>query len=375
MIRRIIFFVIVVMGMGYAQTPMKLSVDKETVTNKSYSIDINAFQGTILKHNPDISHLITSHPSGLILAINHQTYGDKEWQRLYNYPDYGVSLVYQDLKNDFLGISIGAFAHYNFYFLRRYLQLRIAQGATYASKPYDIDDNYRNIAYGSHIMSASYALLNYRHQNVIQHVGLQLGIGILHYSNGNSKAPNKSTNTLFANVAVNYNLSQQPKQYIAKEEGLLRGSRPIGLGVMLSGGFNESDLVGSGRYPFLTVGMFAHKQLNKKSTIVVGSELFFSKALERYIDYRAVGDFGDGTTGNEDSKRAGVYVGHELTINKLAILINFGYYFYYPYDFEGTMYNRAGLKYNFTSSIFGAITVRSHAAKAEAIEYSIGYRL
>lgn len=360
---------------SHAQDPAQSLIAEGISNKKSYSIDVSTFQGTILKHNPDISHLITSHPMGMILALNRKTYGDKEWQRLYNYPDYGVSLVYQDLNNQFLGSSIGAFAHYNFYFLKRYLQLRLAQGITYASKPYDIDNNYRNIAYGSHIMSASYFLLNYRHQNIVDKIGLQLGLGILHYSNGNSKAPNKSTNTFFANIAVNYNLSNEKQEYISKEKGLLKVSKPIGLGVMISGGFNESDLVGSGRYPFLTLGMFAFKQLNKKSTVVLGSELFFSKALERYIDYRAVGDFDDGTTGDEDAKRAGVYIGHELTINKLAIIFNIGYYFYYPYDFEGTMYNRAGLKYNFTSSIFGAITVRSHAAKAEAIEYAIGYRL
>ncbi|WP_378185546.1 acyloxyacyl hydrolase [Aquimarina sp. W85] len=360
---------------GYSQDITSIPIEPIIPNKKSYSIDVSSFQGTILKHNPDISHLITSHPIGVILGINRKTYGDKIWQRLYNYPDYGVSLVYQDLKNPFLGNSIGAFAHYNFYFLKRYLQLRIAQGITYASKPYDIDDNYRNIAYGSHIMSASYFLLNYRYQNIIDKIGLQVGVGILHYSNGNSKAPNKSTNTFFATIAMNYNLSEDTHTYIPKESGLIKGSKPIGFGFMLSGGFNESDLVGSGRYPFLTLGVFASKQLNKKSTVVIGSELFFSKALERYIDYRAVGDFDDTTNGNEDSKRAGAYIGHELLINKLAIILNIGYYFYYPYDFEGTMYNRAGLKYNFTSSIFGAITVRSHAAKAEAIEYSIGYRL
>ncbi|GAK99106.1 hypothetical protein JCM19314_3137 [Nonlabens ulvanivorans] len=45
--------------------------------------------GTILEHNPDIAHLITDHPSGVMLRYNRKTYGEKEWESRYNYPDWG----------------------------------------------------------------------------------------------------------------------------------------------------------------------------------------------------------------------------------------------------------------------------------------------
>ena len=52
-----------------------------------------------------------------------------------------------------------------------------------------------------------------------------------------------------------------------------------------------------------------------------------------------------------------------------------GYYVYYPYDFEGRVYNRIGLKRYFGDKVFGAITLKSHGAKAEAVEFGIGVRL
>jgi hypothetical protein len=52
-----------------------------------------------------------------------------------------------------------------------------------------------------------------------------------------------------------------------------------------------------------------------------------------------------------------------------------GYYIYYPYDFEGRIYNRIGLKRYFGDKIFGAITLKSHGAKAEGVEFGIGVRL
>ena len=64
--------------------------------SKQFSLDANFFYGTILEHNPDISHLITGHPNGMILSYNRKTYGHKAWESRYNYPDWGFSFVYQN---------------------------------------------------------------------------------------------------------------------------------------------------------------------------------------------------------------------------------------------------------------------------------------
>lgn len=348
---------------------------KKSKSQPSFAVDIQGFTGTIGKHNPSISHLITGHPYGVILTAERKTFGDKEWQRLYGCPDYGVSFLFQEMDNSDLGQNYGLYAHYNFYFFKRSLAFRVAQGFAYVTDPYDIDDNYRNIAYGSHILSSSYALLNYKRERIISGFGLQAGLGIVHYSNANFKAPNTSTNTIFFNAGVNYSFDKELPEYVEKEEGLAKGSEPFGFGFLFRGGVNESDVVGSGQYPFYTFTAFADKRLNKKSAMQLGAELFFSKALARHIDFRAAGGFNDGVTGDEDSKRGGLFLGHELRINKMSILTQLGYYVYYPYDFEGRMYNRVGLQYYFSKNIIGSISVRSHAAKAEAVEFSVGYRL
>lgn len=342
---------------------------------KYFSFDIHNIYGTILNHNPDISHLITGHPSGVMLSLNRKTFGEKEWQRLYNAPDYGVTWMYQDMDNEFLGENYGLYAHYNFYFLKRSLLLTLGQGIAYNTTPYDQDQNYRNIAYGSHFMSSTIAFLNFKKENLIGGLGVQTGLGIIHYSNANFKAPNKSTNTFVFNVGFNYLLDTQFPEYLIKEKGAVKGSEAIGFGLIFRGGINESDVVGSGQYPFYTIAAFADKRLNKKSAIQLGTELFFSEALKRFIDFRSSGGFNDGVTGDEDAKRVGVFLGHELRIHDFSILTQLGYYVYYPFDFEGSLYNRIGLQYYFSKNMFSSLTVRSHSAKAEAVELSIGYRL
>ena len=81
-------------------------------------------------------------------------------------------------------------------------------------------------------------------------------------------------------------------------------------------------------------------------------------------------------TKNYDFKRAGVFIGYELQINKLAPFVNLGYYYYNPSSFGDTLYNRIGLKRYFgkKEEIYGLLSVKSHAAKAEALEFGIGYR-
>ncbi len=365
MIKRLAFVLCVVSFQLYAQNESK----------SWYTVDVNNFYGTILKHNPDISHLITGHPSGVILSFQKKTFGDEEWQRLYNNPEYGVSFIYNDLDNTYLGEHFSLFAHYNFYFLKRHLMFRLGQGFAYGTNPYDEDDNFRNIAHGSHLTSATYFLLNFKKENLLKGLGLQAGLGIVHYSNGNAKAPNKSTNTLFLNAGITYQLDTDIPEYREKEKGLVKGGEPFGYGFLFRSGINESDVVGSGQFPFYTVGAFIDKRINKKSAFQLGTELFFSKALERFIDFRASGDFNDGTIGDEDSKRVGLYVGHELRVNRVSVLTQYGYYVYYPFDFEGQTYLRAGLRYYFSKNWIGEFTVRSHAAKAEAMEFTIGYRL
>jgi hypothetical protein len=76
-----------------------------------------------------------------------------------------------------------------------------------------------------------------------------------------------------------------------------------------------------------------------------------------------------------DFKRAGMFLGYELYISKLSVLAQLGYYVYYPFDFEGQVYNRIGLKYYFGKKLFGAVTLKSHGAKAEAVEFGLGIRL
>ena len=337
-------------------------------------IDASFYTGNIALHNNNILHLISGHPNGLIASWNRKTFGDKDWQQRYNYPDWGISFTYQDFQNQYLGQNYGLYAHYNFYFFKRHLMFRVAQGLAYANNPYDKIANQRNVAFGSDILSSTMVMLNYKRERLIGNIGVQAGLSLIHYSNANVKAPNTSVNTVAFNVGLNYSFrSEDPEfQYTLSKE---RYTEPLKFNLVFRTGINESDIVGSGQFPFYIFSAYADKRLAHVSAVQFGTEIFFSEFLKELIRYESISVPESGVRGDEDYKRVGVFVGHELFISKLSLLTQLGYYVYYPYDFEGRVYFRVGLKCYVYKNLFAALTLKSHGAKAEAVELGIGIRL
>jgi len=343
--------------------------------DKKIVIDANQFYGSVLLHNNDISHLIQAHPAGLILSYNKKTFGTEEWQELYNYPDLGYSFIYQDMNNDVLGKNYGLYAHYNFYFFKRNLQFRIGQGIAYTTSPYDKETNFRNNAYGSDFMSSTYAMFNYHKENILKGMGFKAGISLIHYSNANFRAPNTSTNTFALNVGFTYDLDGGKEVTYKTINNIKDYNEPIRYNFVFRGGLNESDVINMGQYPFYIFSAYADKRLGRKSGLQLGTDLFFSNFLKELIKYKSIAFPELNVKEDDDYKRVGVFVGHELYINKMSFVSQLGYYVYYPFDFEGRTYFRVGLKRYFSDKVFGAITLKSHGAKAEAVEFGIGIRL
>ena len=341
--------------------------------NSTY-FDFNYFAGNIALHNNDILHLIKGHPDGFVFSFNKKTFGHQAWEQRYNYPDYGLSLSYQDLKNDVLGNNFGLYAHYNFYFFKRNLMLRIAQGLAYNTNPYDKFENPKNIAFGSDILSSTYLMLNYKKDFLFNRFGFQTGLSLFHYSNANVKAPNTSVNTIAFNVGLTYHLDTERSEFITDLQDE-KFTEKIKYNIAFRSGINQSDVIGSEQFPFYILSGYADKRLSHVSAIQLGADVFFSNFLKELIYYQSVSFPELNVSGDEDYKRVGLFAGHELFINKMSVVTQFGYYVYYPFDFEGRTYIRVGLKRYFGKNLFGAITLKSHGAKAEAVEFGVGVRL
>lgn len=342
---------------------------------ESNSIEINFLRGNIYPHSPELYHLITGHPEGVMLSFSKKTFGQEEWQRLYNYPDYGGYFIYQDFKNEILGMAYAIGAHYNFYFLNRKLQFKIGQGIAMTTNPYDKVNNSKNRAFGSKYMGNTNFMLTYRKDHIIDGLGVEAGLFFTHYSSGRFKSPNSGLNTYGINLGVNYDLCKKAINKIDTMPKNLTYREPLRFNLVFRSGFNESIVIGSGQKPFYHFGFYADKRLNRKSALQLGTELFLTTSIKEYIRFRSVAYPEDNVAPDTDYKRIGIFIGHELFINRISLETQVGYYVYRPFNLDTPIYDRLGIKYYWTPKIYSGIGVKTHGFLAEATEFSIGVRL
>ncbi len=350
-------------------------LNAQETPNGKFSVDANYFYGNIIPHRKSIQHLITEHPVGMILSYDRKTFGDEKWQERYNYPDYGFSFHYQNMRNETLGDMYGLYGHYNFYFLNRHLMFRIGQGVAYNTNPYDKDTNFRNYAYGMHLMPSTYFILNLKKADIWKGLGVQAGMVFIHHSNASMKSPNTSTNTLGVNVGLNYTFGRSEEYRYVSETDTIAYREPIKFSFTFKGGVNESDVIGSGQYPYYAVSGYVDKRWSRKSAFQLGAEVFWPEYLREYIRYKSIAFPEEHVDGGTDYRKVGLFIGHELFINSLSIEAQAGYYVYAPFDSTGMLYQRIGMKYYYTDKIFSTLGLKTHGAKAEVMELGIGIRL
>ncbi len=340
-------------------------------------LDAQLFRGNIYKHTNDIGHLITGHPDGFLLSLNKRTFGKKEWEQTYNYPDYGVSLQYLDFKNQYLGVNYALGVHYNFYFLKRHLLFRISQGIGFTSNPYDKEHNNKNNAFGTKLLDNNYFLLQYQKKDIFKSIGFQAGFLLTHYSNGRFKAPNSGINTIAFTAGLNYNFDKEVIE-IATDSLINKQNykEPIKYNLAFRTGVSEAPVPHIGQKVFYHIGLYADKRIGRKSAFQAGTDVFFSRYLKEFIKFHSVAfPNKEPVDPDTDYKRIGVFIGHELFINKLSIETQLGYYVYKPFDYEIDIYQRVGLKYYAYKNWFTGVGLKTHGGRAEAIEATLGIRL
>jgi len=352
---------------------------EEETDNKSQSyFSAEYFYGNILKHQPSVATLITGHPEGFILSWNQKRFGKEAWEQTYNYPDIGFSFACQDYKNDIVGKLYSIYAHYNFYFFDRenknQLILRAGIGLAYNTNPYDKETNNKNVSFGTYLNSSTYFKLYYQRERIFKNTGISAGLTFIHASNSNVKSPNTGLNIWAATVGVNYNIEDEDSEFITHEISK-KFKEPIKFNFVFRTGVNESEIIGSGIKPFFVFSGYADKRLNRKSALQLGTDVFISPFLKDFIEYHHINFPGDSDASTSDITRIGLFLGHELFVNKFSVIAQLGYYVYWPFEYEVRYYERLGLKRYFGDKWFAAVSLKAHGSNAETVEFGVGIRI
>ncbi|MBK0403408.1 acyloxyacyl hydrolase [Adhaeribacter sp. BT258] len=325
--------------------------------------------GFIIAHSPLMQHLAVSHPTGFELNVQKQTTGKKAWHQLYQFPKVGYSLVYFHYHNPKLGRSVAASTYINKTLWRARkgeLNYRLGLGMAYLTEGYDQETNHKNSVASSALNATLQTRFEYDYR-LAPHYSLLLGLGLNHYSNGATKKPNLGLNIPTLTFGVNFHTVPA---FITETKTLPEFDPKLFYTLSTTAGWRQIGPLDTKKYLVQSVSFSVAKPLNRKSNLVLGAEAFFDRSLkvQQQTDTTLTGK------PFPDTKKLGIFLGHELGFGDLALETQVGFYAYRPYKNGTPYYERLGLKYHFTPEIFTALDLKIHGFAADVLEYRLGYK-
>jgi hypothetical protein len=342
---------------------------------KPISFGIQSYYGFLLKHKPALGAIIQGHPFGLEGYVERIKTGEHYWEKAYRYPRVGMA---------FGGFDMGSPQIGQMYYLIHYLEkdltksqtgglyFKIGYGLGYCTNPFNLENNYQNIAISSRFSFAMRGALGYAF-SLSKEIELKSGLTITHFSNGAFKVPNSGINIVTTHLGLAF--TPEAKRITYRTDAPAPHFRR-GWTTQLSGAFTlkEFGLPGGQKYPGFVVMAHASRRLNYKSALNIGLDGTYNTALKEEIAT-------DPTLTSErkpDFKRAALAFGHELYISRrLSLLTQLGVYVYKKYTTrsDGPIYQRYGLRYYLPNGVFGAMSLKSHFGTADFVEWTVGINL
>lgn len=325
--------------------------------------------GVIFPHHYSIEYLTDRNLTAINIELEQQWQGQQLWQQIYRYPQYGIGYYYAYLPNPEIFGQVHALypyikipARHNQRFGFSYA---IAAGTAYLTKSFDIKKNLSNIAIGGN-WNVYFHIHFEWHFRLMQRLHLLSGFAYTHYSSAKISLPNTGLNTVAIYGAFRWTYRKQPLHYIENEIPDFQKKNEFS--VIYNVGIKSNKLGDSRRYPTSSLILNLERKITRKRRFGIGIDVFYD-ATTRYRFYEEQ----DSTVHTSDLFRSGFHISQDLDVGPLAFTVQFGYYFYSPCTENGPIYNRFGIKYRFSEKWFAHIALKAHFAKADFLEWGVGY--
>lgn len=349
------------------------SQDKENIdsTSTRTSLGFKINTGSIIPHQIPLRPLVKGIVKAFEVSFGFNTIDNKIWHNYFNHPEVGISYLFMDFGyKEVLGYSHSIYPFIEFPLIHHdkplNLNIKLAMGLSYITKRYDSISNPINIAISSPInLYASLGLnLSYR---LSSRVSANIGFSGSHFSNGSIKKPNYGLNILTGNFGLNYNLNKHTKIHKSITEFEIDNSRWLAI---VSGGYKETGDPGGSMYGIGTITIEYSKSW--KTLFRYGTSFDFMYDGSTFVHFR------------EDSvkyksrlkaSKLGSALMIELNLYRLSAYANFGVYLYNHDKQISAIYQRIGLRYRITKSLYTQFSIKTHLNVADYVEVGIGYRL
>lgn len=320
------------------------------------------------------------------IKFSTQTRGNKLWEQLYKYPNWGVGIYFADFYNaKEVGYPIAIYGFFNAPFKRMdrlSFNYELGFGATFNWRSYNPVSNKFNSSMGAGESFLIDVGLNLQYY-LTPKIELVTGFSLTHFSNGTIKEPNQGINTIAPKVSLKYNFYDTPSfrtqdvsKYIHSNEWLISVFAGVINVVYDSVNINIAEKYEGVYFPVFGLTTVYNKQISHLSKFGIGTTITYNGSVNAQvaIDNNQTVIF-DKPLG--DKIQLSIYPSYELIINKLSLTLQPAFYLYRKKtkNQSPNFHQRVGIKYHFTDNVFIGITLRDYAFHvADFIEWNIGYR-
>lgn len=348
-----------------------LTVSSVAQIKKPLIFEAKVHSGIILPFYDAIAYLIEDDLYALDLSVSFPTYGSNYWEKMYRYPRTGLGYSYWSLGNDEVfgkAHALYGFVNIPFFKPRRKFSLnyQISFGASYLTKKFDVYEDHLNRAISSRFNVFIQMGIDAKIK-VLPYSEIVLGAGGAHFSNGKTHSPNYGINAGTFSLGFNYLFNRPEDGYKDPDPFLL--TKRIKQTLIFSASSKVYDNLMGTKYFASSLNYNCDYLINHKRRIGLGADLFYDGSIkEALAKEENVSD-----SEFKDYLRFGLHISHSIQYKKLMMGIQVGHYLYSKYTDMTSVYNRISVQYLITEQFLFNISVKSHFAKADFIEWGIGY--
>ncbi|MCD4737165.1 MAG: acyloxyacyl hydrolase [Bacteroidales bacterium] len=307
-----------------------------------------------------IEELLAAGYKALEIRVGTQGTGRKPWQRVHNYPQYGVGFFLANLGpnqlDTIVGTPSGIFGYIGIPWIRKNrfrLNTDLSAGLSYDFEPYDAETNPYNDVIGSW-MNVYFNLNLVAYWQISERLDISLGWALSHFSNGRWRTPNKGMNLMGYNVGLAYNFNpfrgyerfKDPEAELPVRPEFIREPIPAlekyseirvmgSVGTSTTSGDPAVNEAGPRYFNSSWYGEFS-RRFWWRGNYTAGLDFFFDGSLvEGYNKPHDQVSFFEKTT-------YGAHIGHDLLIERFTLITQIGFYIYKETEERGSYYIRAG---------------------------------
>ena len=336
--------------------------------------------GAIARHTPKLTTQTGELLWGQELGLRFQTNGRRDWQAWQRYPILGAALVHFHLGDGSHGDGFGLLPNLSIPIVRSgwfTAFFRLGTGLAWVTHPYDYFDNPGQNALSTHWNNITQFRLG-GEARLGDHVRLNAGLALSHFSNGAASLPNFGINMPSGYLGMAWS----PKP--VREEDFLPAQSDKNVarrfGGMLQMGFAnvESGVYDGPKYPIWAGSAAGFYHFSRVNRVLLGVDYEFNKAVYEYGLNSA--EFGSEEEAQKGATRLAVFLADEFLFGSIGIQLQMGsyvgkdlnQYVSKPYYSKLTIRVYSPKLFKTTVQPQVGITLKAHATTAEYISLNAG---